>query len=300
MKLDTGTTDLLCELRDDGVLVATLNRPETRNAFSAAMGRALGDIYEMADTDDAVRVVVVTGTPPAFCAGADFSHGAEVFERTEDAEFTSNPVNPPAWKIRKPVIAAINGHAIGIGLTLALHCDLRFIARDAKYGIVQVRRGILPDAMSHWTLPRLVGIAKAADILLTGRTFNGTEAVELGIATSALANDEVLPHALEVAHDIAVNTAPVSVALSKRLLWESFAMTAEQMNQAESDLHVHLMGRADAREGVTSFLERREPQWSLSVNKDWPNRWLGDGSTNQRTANCQCSRLEIRHCIDHW
>ncbi|MSX37483.1 MAG: crotonase, partial [Actinobacteria bacterium] len=92
MKLETGTTDLLCELRDDGVLVATLNRPETRNAFSAAMGRALGDIYEMADTDDAVRVVVVTGTPPAFCAGADFSHGAEVFERTEDAEFTSNPV----------------------------------------------------------------------------------------------------------------------------------------------------------------------------------------------------------------
>lgn len=270
MKLDTGTTDLLCELRDDGVLVATLNRPETRNAFSAAMGRALGDIYVMADTDDAVRVVVVTGTPPAFCAGADFSHGAEVFERTEDAEFTSNPVNPPAWKIRKPVIAAINGHAIGIGLTLALHCDLRFIARDAKYGIVQVRRGILPDAMSHWTLPRLVGIAKAADILLTGRTFNGTEAVELGIATSALANDEVLPHALEVAHDIAVNTAPVSVALSKRLLWESYSMTAEQMNQAESDLHVHLMGRADAREGVTSLLERREPQWSLSVNKDYP------------------------------
>ena len=270
MKLDTGTEDLLCELRDDGVLVATLNRPETRNAFSAAMGRALGDIYEMADTNDAVRVVVVTGTPPAFCAGADFSRGADVFERTESTEFSSNPVNPPAWKIRKPVIAAINGHAIGIGLTLALHCDLRFVARDAKYGVVQVRRGILPDAMSHWTLPRLVGVAKAADILLTGRTFDGTQAVELGIASGVFANDEVLPRALEVAHDIAVNTAPVSVALSKRLLWESFAMTAEQMNQAESDLHVHLMGKTDAREGVNSYLERREPQWSLSVNKDYP------------------------------
>jgi enoyl-CoA hydratase/carnithine racemase len=270
VKLDTGTEDLLCELRDDGVLVATLNRPETRNAFSAAMGRALGDIYEMADTNDAVRVVVVTGTPPAFCAGADFSRGADVFERTESTEFSSNPVNPPAWKIRKPVIAAINGHAIGIGLTLALHCDLRFVARDAKYGVVQVRRGILPDAMSHWTLPRLVGVAKAADILLTGRTFDGTEAVELGIALGVFANDEVLPRALEVAHDIAVNTAPVSVALSKRLLWESFAMTSEQMNQAESDLHVHLMGKTDAREGVNSYLERREPQWSLSVNKDYP------------------------------
>jgi enoyl-CoA hydratase/carnithine racemase len=270
VKLDTGTEDLLCELRDDGVLVATLNRPETRNAFSAAMGRALGDIYEMADTNDAVRVVVVTGTPPAFCAGADFSRGADVFERTESTEFSSNPVNPPAWKIRKPVIAAINGHAIGIGLTLALHCDLRFVARDAKYGVVQVRRGILPDAMSHWTLPRLVGVAKAADILLTGRTFDGTEAVELGIASGVFANDEVLPRALEVAHDIAMNTAPVSVALSKRLLWESFAMTSEQMNQVESDLHVHLMGKTDAREGVNSYLERREPQWSLSVNKDYP------------------------------
>ena len=271
MKIDTGTNDLLCELRDDGVLVATLNRPESRNAFSAAMGRALGEIYTMADTNDAIRVVVVTGTPPAFCAGADFSKGSAVFERTEETEFSSNPINPTAWKIRKPVIAAINGHAIGIGLTLALHCDMRFIARDAKYGIVQVRRGILPDAMSHWTLPRLVGFAKAADILLTGRTFDGTQAFELGIASAVLANDEVLPHALEVAHDIATNTAPVSVAISKRLLWESFSMTAEQMNQAESDMHRHLMGQADAREGVEAFLERRDPKWTLGVNENWPD-----------------------------
>jgi enoyl-CoA hydratase/carnithine racemase len=271
VKLDTGTTDLLAELRDDGVLIATLNRPETRNTFSSAMGKALSSLYQLADSNDAVRVVVVTGTPPVFCAGADFSRGSEVFERADDSEFTSNPINPPAWKIRKPVIAAINGHAIGIGLTLALQCDLRFIARDAKYGVVQVRRGILPDAMSHWVLPRLVGLAKAADILLTGRTFDGAEAVELGIASKVLANDEVLPHALEVAHDIAVNTAPVSVALSKRLLWESYSMTSEQMNQAESELHVHLMGKSDSREGVNAFLERREPQWQLSVNEDCPD-----------------------------
>ena len=183
MKLDTGTTDLLAELRDDGVLIATLNRPETRNAFSSAMGKALSSLYQLADSNDSVRVVVVTGTPPAFCAGADFSRGSEVFERTDDSEFTSNPINPPAWKIRKPVIAAINGHAIGIGLTLALQCDLRFIARDAKYGVVQVRRGILPDAMSHWVLGRLVGLDKAADLLLTGRSFGGVESVELGFAS---------------------------------------------------------------------------------------------------------------------
>jgi enoyl-CoA hydratase/carnithine racemase len=135
---------------------------------------------------------------------------------------------------------------------------------------VQVRRGILPDAMSHWVLPRLVGLAKAADILLTGRTFDGAEAVELGIASKVFANDEVLPHALEVAHDIAANTAPVSVALSKRLLWESYSMTSEQMNLAESELHVHLMGKSDSREGVDAFLERRQPRWQLSVNEDCP------------------------------
>lgn len=273
LAINTGTTDLLCELHDDGVLVATLNRPDTRNAFSAAMGQALGNVYQMADTDDAVRVVVVTGTPPAFCAGADFSKGSDVFEQTKVSDFSSNPVNPPAWKIRKPVIAAVNGHAIGIGLTLTLHCDLRFMAQDAKYGIVQVRRGVMPDAMSHWTLPRLVGLARAADILLTGRTFNGTQAYELGIASRVLANDEVLPQALEVAHDIAVNTAPVSVAISKRLLWESFSMTSDDMNQAESALHQHLMGKADAREGVLSFIERREPKWSLTVNENWPKNW---------------------------
>jgi len=271
--LDTGTPDLLAELYDDGVLVVTLNRPDTRNAFSGAMGRALGDMYRLADTDDAIRVVVLTGTPPAFCAGADFSNGSDVFERSDAPAFSANPVNPPAWRIRKPVIAAVNGHAIGVGFTLTLHCDLRFMAHDAKYGIVQVRRGVMPDAMSHWTLPRLVGLANAADILLTGRTFTGAEARDLGVASRVLANDEVLPHALEVAHDMAVNTAPVSVAVSKRLLWGTFSMTPEEVDRAETDLHHHLMGEADAREGVMAFLERREPQWSLTVNNNWPETW---------------------------
>jgi len=275
--LDTGTTDLLAELHDDGVLVATLNRPDTRNAFSGAMGRALGDVYRLADTDDSVRVVVLTGTPPAFCAGADFSNGSEVFERSDAPAFSANPVNPPAWRIRKPVIAAVNGHAIGIGFTLTLHCDLRFMAQDAKYGIVQVRRGVMPDAMSHWTLPRLVGLANAADILLTGRTFTGAEARDLGVASLVVPNDEVLPLALEVAHDMAVNTAPVSVAVSKRLLWGTFAMTPDDVDRAETDLHHHLMGEADAREGVMAFLERRDPQWSLTVNDNWPERWPTPG-----------------------
>jgi enoyl-CoA hydratase/carnithine racemase len=275
--IDTGTTDLLVELHDDGVLVATLNRPDTRNAFSGAMGRALGDVYRMADIDDAVRVVVLTGTPPAFCAGADFSNGSDVFERSDAPAFSANPVNPPAWRIRKPVIAAVNGHAIGVGFTLTLHCDLRFMAHDAKYGIVQVRRGVMPDAMSHWTLPRLVGLANAADILLTGRTFTGAEARDLGVASRVLPNDDDLPHALEDAHDMAVNTAPVSVAVSKRLLWGTFSMTPDEVDRAETKLHHHLMGEADAREGVVAFLERRDPQWSLTVNDNWPSEWPTPG-----------------------
>ena len=275
--IDTGTTHLLAELHDDGVLVATLNRPDTRNAFSGAMGRALGDIYRMADTDDAVRVVVLTGTPPAFCAGADFSNGSDVFERSDGPAFSANPVNPPAWRIRKPVIAAVNGHAIGVGFTLTLHCDLRFMAHDAKYGIVQVRRGVMPDAMSHWTLPRLVGLANAADILLTGRTFTGAEARDLGVASRVLPNDDVLPHALEVAHDMAINTAPLSVAVSKRLLWGTFSMTPDEVDLAETGLQHHLVGEADAREGVMAFLERRDPQWSLTVNDNWPSEWPTPG-----------------------
>lgn len=278
MTVDTGTSDLLADLRDDGVLLLTLNRPDTRNAFSGAMGRALGAMYRYADTSDDVRVVVLTGTPPAFCAGADFSNGAEVFESpdgkpAEEHPFSANPVDPPAWRIRKPVIAAVNGHAIGIGFTLTLHCDLRFMAHDAKYGIVQVRRGVMPDAMSHWTLPRIAGLANAADILLTGRNFTGAEARDLGVASRVLPNDEVLPLALEVAHDMAVNTAPVSVAIAKRLLWGSFAMSPDQIDHAETELHRHVMGAPDAREGVMAFLERREPQWSMTVNDDWPAEW---------------------------
>lgn len=273
--IDTGTDDLLAELHDDGVLVATLNRPDTRNAFSGAMGKALGEIYRRADGDDAVRVVVVTGTPPAFCAGADFSGGSQVFERQSGAEFHANPVWPAAWQIRKPVIAAVNGHAIGIGFTITLQCDLRFMARDAKYGIVQVRRGVMPDGMSTWTLPRIAGMAKAADIMLTGRTFTGEEADSLGVATQVLANDDVLPRALEVAHDIAVNTAPVSVAVTKRLMWSSFGLNPGQTDVAESELHKVVMGEADAREGVMAYLERRDPEWSLSLDEHWPAAWPG-------------------------
>jgi enoyl-CoA hydratase/carnithine racemase len=255
----------------DRIAVVTLNRPDKLNAFSGLMGRQLGDAYVAADTDDGIRAVVVTGAGRAFCAGADLDPEGEVFSAPKDDHFSSSPVDPPAWVVRKPVIAAMNGHAIGIGLSLAMQCDLRFVADDAKLSFMHVRRGVLPDAHAHWTVPRTIGFARAADLMLTGRTFRGTEAAELGLANRALPADEVLPAALEVARDIAVNTAPLSVALSKRLLWASPALDADEVDRRETWYHRLVMGSADAREGVQAYLERRDPNWTLSPSTHLPD-----------------------------
>jgi len=254
----------------DQVMVVTLDRPDNLNAFTGPMGAALGRAYAEADADDAVRAVVVTGAGWAFCAGADMEPRGETFAAPRTEEFTASPVRPRAWEIRKPVIAAINGHAIGIGLTLAMQCDLRLVAEDAKLGFVHVRRGVIPDAQSHWTLPRAVGFARAADLLLTGRTFTGAEAAELGLVNRALPVDQVLDAALEIARDIAVHTAPLSVALSKRLLWSGEALDPDEIERLETEYHRHVMGKADASEGVLAWLEKRDPKWSLSPTKDWP------------------------------
>ena len=266
--------DLTFEVRDR-IAVVTLDRPAQRNAFTGAMGDSLGRAYERCDADDEIRAVVLTGAGDAFCAGADLGSGGATFSSPGQVAgtaqaFTSSPVRPTAWEVRKPVLAAMNGHAIGIGMTLALHCDIRLMATGAKYGIVQVRRGVLPDAHSHWSLPRIAGFAHAAELLLTGRHFTAEEAVSMGIASRALAPDEVLGAALEMARDIAVNTAPLSVALSKRILWSDPPLTAEETDRLETEYHRVLMGRQDAKEGVIAYLERREPQWQLSPTRDWP------------------------------
>jgi enoyl-CoA hydratase/carnithine racemase len=255
----------------DGVAVVTLNRPEQLNAFSGPMGDQLGRAYAACDADDTVRAVVVTGTGRAFCAGADLEPAGDTFAAPTSDEFSASPVHPPAWDVRKPVLAAINGHAIGIGLTLAMQCDLRLVAEDAKLGFVHVRRGVIPDAHAHWTVPRAVGFARAADLLLTGRTFRGREAVELGLANRALPADEVLPATLEIARDIAMHTAPLSVALSKRLLWASPALDADEVDRRETWYHRLVMGSADAREGVQAYLERRDPNWTLSPSTHLPD-----------------------------
>jgi enoyl-CoA hydratase/carnithine racemase len=246
---------------EGGVAVLTLNEPKKRNAFSREMARLLDDYLRRCDDDDAIRAVVLTGAPPAFCAGADLSEGGETFRSRDASSFSAAATGFPAWRVRKPVIAAVNGHAIGLGLTLTLQCDIRVFAADATYGIVQVRRGVMGDAYSHWTLPRIVGMSAAADILLTGRTFDGNEAKELGLCSRVVGNAEVLPLALDMAADIADNAAPLSVALSKQLLWDTWARTREEIEQLETEYHHRLMGGPDAREGVLAFLEKRQPEW---------------------------------------
>ncbi len=262
-------SDLTVEVSQD-VAVLTLNRPEHLNGYTAEMGRQLSDAYRACDADDFVRAIVLTGAGSAFCVGADFS-GDNPFASPGDQDFSASPIRPAAFEIRKPVVAAVHGHAIGIGLTMALQADIRVFAENARCGVVQVRRGVVPDCMSHWTIPHLAGLGVAADILLTGRTFLGAEAPRLGLATSAVPADSVLPTAMSIAADIAQNVAPMSAALCKRLLWDTVinGYTAEQVASVETQLHHRVMGSADAREGVAAFIGRRTPQWSSSVSTEW-------------------------------
>ncbi|MCV7171585.1 enoyl-CoA hydratase/isomerase family protein [Mycobacterium manitobense] len=244
-----------------GVATITLNRPDRRNAVGDGMRDELVQAYTRCDGDENVRAIVLTGTPPAFCAGADLGAGEDTFTAPGPG-FSAAGVKVPAWALSKPVIAAVNGHALGLGLTLALQCDIRFFAADATYGVVQVRRGVVGDAYVHWVLPRLVGMSNAAEILLTGATFDGRRAVELGLGSRVLDAAEVLPAALAVARDIAENTAPLSVAASKRLLWDSFDLDRDAVGVRETEIHLRLMAHGDAREAMRAYLQRRPPRWS--------------------------------------
>jgi enoyl-CoA hydratase/carnithine racemase len=259
----------------DGVATITLNRPDRMNAFHFPLGAELEHAYARCDEDDAVRAVVLTGAGKAFCAGADMGGGGETFDDVEGgrraARSGARARRLQAWQVRKPVVAAIHGHAIGVGLTLALQCDLRIVARDAKLAFAFVRRGIIPELGSHAILPRVVGFSRAADLLLSGRTFRGEEAAALGVASEALPAEEVVPRALEWARDVARNAAPSSVAIAKRLLWEGMTETPAETMAKEGTLLAWAGKQADAAEGVRSFLERRPPEWKLRASTDLPD-----------------------------
>jgi enoyl-CoA hydratase/carnithine racemase len=257
------STEVTLAVDDDGVALITLEGAEQLNRFSRETARSLSAAFRSCDADDAVRAVVLTGAGTAFCAGADLSDGSRAFA-APDSTFSASPVQPPAWQVRKLVVAAVNGHAIGIGLTVALQCDVRLVAEDAKLAIPQVRRGMIGDAQSHFTLRRLAGTAVAAEMLLTGRTIRGTEAVARGLANQALPAADVLPAALDLARDVAINANPAALALSKQILWSD--LPADEVEREETRAHLLLMGHPDAAEGPAAWRERRAPDWSFKVS----------------------------------
>ena len=270
---------LLVDL-DEGVATVTFNRPERRNALTGRAMSELADTYAQLDDDDNVRVIVLTGAGSAFCAGADLSRPGGAFQAVADGDgtgaeavmpFRSSPKRPLAFQIRKPVIAAINGAAIGLGLTLALHTDIRYIADDAKWGVVQVRRGVVGDAVSHWTLVRSIGTARAAELLLSGRTYLGADALTFGIASGSFPASEVLVRAQELAREMAVANSPMSMAMSKRILWSAVDSDVDRVDMLETVAHQILMGSDDALEGGRAAFEKRPPRWTSSVSRDWPN-----------------------------
>jgi enoyl-CoA hydratase/carnithine racemase len=262
----------------DGVATLTLNRPDRLNAVNSTVIRELAEAFDRADGDDDVRAVIVTGAGRAFCAGADLGGGGTTFaggpgrsERPEDHHDGGGLVTLRIFEMTKPVIAAINGPAVGFGITMTLAMDVRIASSAAKIGFVFARRGVVPEACSTWFLPRLVGIAQAAEWAYTGRVFSAEEARAGGLVSRVVAPEALLPAARELAREIADNTSAVSVALIRQMLWRMLGADHPREAHRLDSLGMWYTGRSpDAREGVTSFLEKRPPRFSGRPSKDMP------------------------------
>jgi enoyl-CoA hydratase/carnithine racemase len=264
----------------DGVLTITLDRPDQLNAFTTEMQAELIAAFDQADQDRSVRCVVVTGRGRGFCAGADLSGGGGTFD-ARSHNGGAEPKGPPRdgggmvslriFQSTKPVIAAINGPAVGVGVTMTLPMDIRLAAESARFGFVFARRGLVPEAASSWFLPRVVGISRATEWCFTGRVFGPDEARAAGLVRSVHPDGELLDAAYALAREIAASTSPVSVTLTRQMLWrmlgEPHPMAAHRVDSAA----IYTLGRgADVREGVASFLEKRPPQFPSRVPDDLP------------------------------
>lgn len=266
---------VLTEL-SDGVLTITLNRPEVLNAFNLDLLRELLAALEAADADDAVRAVILTGAGRAYCAGMDLSAGGATFDNSaretiDEHRDGGGELTLRLFDMKKPVIAAINGAATGVGLTMTLACDVRLGVPGAKYGFVFAQRGIAPDACSSWFAPRIVGLEQALKWFMSGRIFSSDEAHAKGLVSELLPREELLPRAQALAREFTAATSAVSVAIARRLLWRmQGAAHPREAFALESKALWYVGGAADAREGVLSFLEKRPPQFTLKVSKDFP------------------------------
>lgn len=264
---------------EDGIATITLDRPDKLNAFTTRMQHELIDAFDRTDGDDDVRAVIVTGRGRAFCAGADLSGGGETFAVAGEASAVGvgrrdggGQVVLRIFESTKPVIAAINGPAVGVGITMTLPMDIRLAADGARIGFVFARRGIVPEACSSWFLPRVVGINRAAEWIFTGRVFPASEALEAGLVRSLHPADQLLGAARELAREIADNTAPVSVALSRLMLWRMLGEDHPMAAHRVDSRGVLERGRSDdAREGVTAFLEKRPARFPMKVSDGLPD-----------------------------
>ncbi len=277
-------TQIIYEV-DDNVATITLNRPDKLNAFTGTMMYELIDAFDQVDADDDVRAVIVTGAGRGFCAGADLStSGGETFS-SGGSDIQTNAgvprdgggmVSLRIFDCTKPVIGAINGASVGVGVTMTLPMDFRLASEHAKFGFVFARRGIVPEACSSYFLPRLVGISQATEWCYTGRVFPADEARAGGLVRSVHGADELLPAARAIAQEIAQNTAPVSVALSRQMLWRMLGANHPMEAHRVDSRGILTRGASDdAREGVTSFLEKRQPNYPVKVSDGLPEIFPG-------------------------
>ena len=276
---------ILYEIKDK-VLTITLNRPERLNAFTGQMMDDLIEAFDKAGKDDEIRVIIVTGAGRGFCAGADLGAGANTFNREvrNNRGETEGIKDNPEWMrdgggrttlaifdCPKPIIAAFNGPAVGVGVTMTLPMDIRIASEEARFGFVFARRGLVPEAASSWFLPRIVGISKALEWTFSGKVFSAEEAKDGGLIRSVHPANKLMDEAYKLAQEIIENTSPVSVALTRQMLWKMLgADHPMEAHKVDSRLIYELGKAEDAKEGVKSFLEKRSPKFPSKVSRDMP------------------------------
>jgi enoyl-CoA hydratase/carnithine racemase len=262
----------------NGVATITLHRPEKMNAFTHRMLEELIAAFGRADEDDAVRVVIVTGAGKAFCAGADLSAGASTFDyakrsgmKPEEHRDGGGRVALRLYEMKKPVIAAVNGAAVGVGATMQLPMDIRIASSAARFGFVFARRGIVPEACSSWFLPRIVGISRAAEWVYSGRVFDAAEALAGGLVSRVVPPEELMPAAMALAREIADNTSAVAVALSRQMLWRMAGADHPMEAHKVDSRGIWAMGASpDVAEGVAAFKAKRAPRFTMKPSSDMP------------------------------
>ena len=255
--------------------IVTLSRPERLNAFTDRMRDELVDALEDADADDSIRAVIVTGAGRAFCAGADLDAAATFDHGSGPKPDTGGTVTLTIARMRKPVIAAVNGAAVGVGVTMTLGMDIRLAAEEARFGFVFARRGIVPEAVSSFLLPRVVGFSRAMEWTATGRIFAAAEALGAGLVRSVHSRDQLLPVALALVAEIAENTSAVAVAVARQMYWAGMGglKAMEEAHGLESRMLQVMGASADAREGVAAFMEKRAARFPMRVSADMPDRF---------------------------